>query len=40
VPTEDAEGFLARLKAVLLPEGAEFKLPAPGAWMRFAPPQQ
>jgi len=39
VPTEDAEGFLARLQAVL-PEGADFKLPAPGAWMRFAPPQQ
>jgi len=39
VPTEDAEGFLARLQAVL-PEGADFKLPAPGAWMHFAPQQQ
>jgi hypothetical protein len=36
VPTEDAQGFLARLQAVL-PEDASFTLPAPGAWMRFAP---
>jgi hypothetical protein len=36
VPTENAEGFLTRLKTVL-PKGAVFKLPAPGTWMRFAP---
>jgi L-ascorbate metabolism protein UlaG (beta-lactamase superfamily) len=36
VPTEDAERFLARLQAVL-PEKASFTLPAPGAWMHFAP---
>jgi hypothetical protein len=36
VPTENAERFLARLQPVLQPD-AVFKLPAPGAWMRFAP---
>ncbi len=36
VPAQNAEGFLARLQAVL-PNDAQFKLPAPGAWMRFAP---
>jgi len=36
VPTVDAERFLVRLKAVL-PEDASFKMPAPGAWMRYAP---
>ncbi|MGH8727446.1 MAG: MBL fold metallo-hydrolase [Burkholderiales bacterium] len=36
VPAQDAERFLARLKTKL-PEDAVFKLPAPGAWMRFAP---
>jgi L-ascorbate metabolism protein UlaG (beta-lactamase superfamily) len=36
VPTTDAERFIVRLKSVL-PEDASFKLPARGAWMRFAP---
>lgn len=36
VPATDAERFIARLKAVL-PRDASFKLPARGAWMRFAP---
>ncbi|MCC7327589.1 MAG: hypothetical protein IT521_12390 [Burkholderiales bacterium] len=36
VPTEDAEGFLSILHASL-ENGATFKLPAPGAWMTFAP---
>lgn len=36
VPTENAELFLARLKAVL-PKDADYKLPVPGAWMQFAP---
>jgi L-ascorbate metabolism protein UlaG (beta-lactamase superfamily) len=36
VPTEDAQRFLARLQAVF-PEADRVKLPAPGAWMRFAP---
>ena len=36
VPTEDAERFLGRLIPVLKPDGV-FKLPAPGAWMRFTP---
>ena len=35
VAAEDAERFLARLQPVL--HGARFKLPAPGAWMSFAP---
>jgi len=34
VPTVNAERFLARLQAVL-PKDASFKLPAPGAWMRY-----
>jgi len=36
VPTVNAERFLASLKSAL-PEGASFKLPAPGTWMRYAP---
>jgi L-ascorbate metabolism protein UlaG (beta-lactamase superfamily) len=36
VPKEDAQRFLARLQAVF-PEADRVKLPAPGAWMRFAP---
>jgi hypothetical protein len=36
VPTEDAQGFLARLQPVM-PAGASFKLPAPGAWMVYTP---
>jgi len=35
VAGEDAELFLERLQAVL--HGKPFKLPAPGAWMSFAP---
>lgn len=37
VPTLHADRFIARLRKVL-PRDAEFKLPAPGAWMRFPPP--
>jgi hypothetical protein len=36
VPTVDADRFLARLKSAL-PEGASYKLPAPGTWMHYAP---
>ncbi len=36
VPTVDAASFIARLKAVL-PQDASFMMPAPGAWMRYAP---
>lgn len=36
VPSVNAERFLARLQAVL-PKDALFRLPSPGAWMRFAP---
>ena len=36
VPTLNADRFLARLKSAL-PEGASFKMPAPGAWMHYAP---
>lgn len=36
VPTTDAERFIARLTTVL-PKDASIKLPARGAWMRFAP---
>ena len=36
VPNQNAESFLERLRAALGNQGT-FKLPAPGAWMRFAP---
>lgn len=36
VPTVNADRFLARLKSAL-PEGASYKLPAPGTWMHYAP---
>jgi hypothetical protein len=36
VPTEKPERFIARLEAVI-PKDAKYTLPAPGAWMRFAP---
>jgi L-ascorbate metabolism protein UlaG (beta-lactamase superfamily) len=35
VPTLDAQGFLERVKPAL--GGAPFKMPAPGAWLRYAP---
>jgi len=36
VPHEPADQFLAHLKTIL-PAGVDYTLPAPGAWMRFAP---
>ncbi len=36
VPNQDADVFLARLRAALGNQGT-FMLPAPGAWMRFSP---
>ena len=35
VPTLDARGFLERLQPAL--NGAPFKMPAPGAWLRYVP---
>jgi len=38
VPTLDAQAFIERLKPAL--SGAPFKMPAPGAWLRYPPSAQ